>query len=414
MDSCVLQEARDELEIRVEERTAELHNSMEELQKQIESRIRAEEEALAERQRFFDVLETLPAYVCLLTPDYRMPFANKVFRDLFGYFPDKKCHAFLFDREEPCENCQTYKVLKTNQPQRWEWTGPDGRNYDIYDFPFEDTDGSRLILEMGIDITEQKQMQAALRRSEERYRSLTVATTQIVWTTAPDGRVTGDLPSWREFTGQSPEEVREWGWINALHPEDREGTAAVWSKAVQNRSLYETEYRIRRKDGQYRHMSVRGVPVQEPDGTVREWIGTCTDITRRKTLETELQAASRYARTLLEVSLDPLVTISAEGKITDVNKATEMATGLTRENLIGSVFSSYFTEPEKATEGYQKVLAEGQIRNYPLSIRHTSGWIIDVLYNATVYRNEAGQIEGVFAAARDISQDATHRPYESI
>jgi len=118
----------------------------------------------------------------------------------------------------------------------------------------------------------------------------------------------------------------------------------------------------------------------------------------------EVRAASLYARSLLEASLDPLVTISPEGKITDVNQATELVTGLPREQLIGSNFSDYFMEPQKAETGYQKVLAEGAVRDYPLTIRHVSGRTTDVLYNATVYRNEAGTVQGVFAAARDITE----------
>ena len=115
----------------------------------------------------------------------------------------------------------------------------------------------------------------------------------------------------------------------------------------------------------------------------------------------EARAASRYARSLLEAGLDPLVTISPEGKITDVNKATEEVTGLPREQLIGSRFPDYFTEPEQAETAYQKVIAEGLIRDYPLTIRHASGHTTPVLYNATVYHNEAGEAQGVFAAARD-------------
>jgi PAS domain S-box-containing protein len=118
----------------------------------------------------------------------------------------------------------------------------------------------------------------------------------------------------------------------------------------------------------------------------------------------ELHAASRYARSLLEASLDPLVTISAEGKITDVNDASVQATGVPREKLIGADFSNYFTEPDKAREGYQRVFAEGFVRDYPLAIRHASGRVTDVLYNATVYRNEAGGVQGVFAAARDVTE----------
>ena len=121
-----------------------------------------------------------------------------------------------------------------------------------------------------------------------------------------------------------------------------------------------------------------------------------------------LRVTSLYARSLIEASLDPLVTISPDGKITDVNKATEEATGVPRATLIGRDFSDYFTEPEKARAGYKKVLAEGFVRDYPLTIRHVSGRTMDVLYNATVYRNEAGQVQGVFAAARDITDRRRH------
>ncbi len=98
------------------------------------------------------------------------------------------------------------------------------------------------------------------------------------------------------------------------------------------------------------------------------------------------------------------MTISHNGQIMDVNEATEKVTGIKRKSLIGSDFSAYFTEPDKASAGYQQVLSEGFVNDYPLTIRHTSGRTIDVLYNATVYRNEAGEVQGVFAAARDITQ----------
>jgi PAS domain S-box-containing protein len=161
-----LRKSHDELEIRVKERTKELIT-------EIAERRKAEELVKNERQRFNDVLETLPVYICLLTQDYYMPFANRVFRELFGYYPDKKCYEFLFGRSEPCENCETYKVFKTNKPQHWEWTGPNGRNYDIFDFPFKDTDGSSLILEMGIDITEQKRAERKILDSQKQLRALT-------------------------------------------------------------------------------------------------------------------------------------------------------------------------------------------------------------------------------------------------
>ncbi|MFA7243604.1 MAG: cache domain-containing protein, partial [Sulfuricellaceae bacterium] len=118
----------------------------------------------------------------------------------------------------------------------------------------------------------------------------------------------------------------------------------------------------------------------------------------------QLRSTSFHSRNLIEASLDPLVTISPTGKITDVNQATEQITGMPRAYLIGSDFSDYFTEPVKAREAYRKAFADGFVRDYPLAIRHAAGHVADVVYNATVYRDEAGVVQGVFAAARDVTE----------
>jgi len=133
------------------------------------------------------------------------------------------------------------------------------------------------------------------------------------------------------------------------------------------------------------------------------------DITDRKAAEEPLRRSeaarqmSAYTRSLIEASLDPLVTIDRDGKITDVNLAAEKATGLSRQALVGTDFCDYFTEPEKARAGFQRAFREGTVRDYELAIRHRDGGTTPVLYNASVYRGETGGIAGVFAAARDIS-----------
>ena len=128
------------------------------------------------------------------------------------------------------------------------------------------------------------------------------------------------------------------------------------------------------------------------------------DITQSKHMEQLTHASLQYSRSLIEASLDPLVTISAEGKITDVNKATELVTGVARDQLINSDFADYFTDPEKARAGYELVFSKGYVTDYPLEIRHVSGKITDVLYNASVYVDPNGKVNGVFAAARDITE----------
>lgn len=543
-----LHKAHDKLEMTVQQRTQELRNANSELKAEIEERKRVESQLViqtraveAQRQRFNDVLEILPVYTILLTADYHVSFANRYFRERFGEDHGRYCYEYLFGLSKPCENCDTFKVLQTESPHRWEWTGPDGRNYDVFDYPFNDVDGSSLILELGIDITERKQAEEKLRilnaynrslieanldalvtitpdgsigdvnavteaitgypreilvgtafhayftnpekarlgyeqvfetgtvrdyeleiqhkdghvtpvvynasvyrdetgkvagvfaaarditdrkqaerqlvvlntaleaaangvvlvdkqgailwsnpafsrmtgyakeeilgqnprflksskqeqefyqtlwrtilagtvwrgeiinrrkdgslyseeqtitpvfdqtgeitnfisirqditehkqaenaliQSEEKYRSLVIATAQIVWQTNVDGEVVEDNPNWRAYTGQSKREFLGRGWINALHPADQQRTAEIWAHAVESKTTYDTEYRIKSHSGEYGHFAVRGVPTIDKDGNISGWIGTCTDITEKKNYENQLIQAEKHA-----------------------------------------------------------------------------------------------------------------------
>ena len=111
-----------------------------------------------------------------------------------------------------------------------------------------------------------------------------------------------------------------------------------------------------------------------------------------------------YTRSLIEASLDPLVAISPDGIITDVNEASIKITGRSRSELLGVDFSSYFTDPDAARSVYKKVFEEGFVKDFPLTIRSSDGHVTDVLYNASLYRDKHGQVKGVFAAARDITE----------
>lgn len=134
-------------------------------------------------------------------------------------------------------------------------------------------------------------------------------------------------------------------------------------------------------------------------------------LTNNKRLEEEVKIQTKeisqqniYHRNLLEASIDPLVTISSDGKITGLNKATVEAIGISRDELIGSDFSSYFINRDDAKKGYEKALEEGKVLDYPLQLKNKDGKTIDVLYNATTYNDENGNIAGVFAAARDVTE----------
>jgi PAS domain S-box-containing protein len=164
---------------------------------------------------------------------------------------------------------------------------------------------------------------------------------------------------------------------------------------------YETQ-RLR-KDGKLISISLTISPILDAAGKIIGASSIARDITERKRLDEQILAASQYSRSLIEASLDPLVTISPEGKITDVNEATIKVTGVPRARLIGTDFSDYFTQPDNAREGYQQVFSKGVVTDYPLTIRHRDERLTNVLYNASVYKDVAGNVLGVFAAARDVT-----------
>jgi PAS domain S-box-containing protein len=167
------------------------------------------------------------------------------------------------------------------------------------------------------DIHDRKQAEDAIKQSEERYRSLTLAISQIVWITDAEGRCQ-DTPSLRAYTGQTEAEVVGFGWLDAIHPDDRERTNQVWMEAVQTKTLFEIEYRIRGADGNYRYFQARGVPILNEDGSIREWVGTCIDIHDRKQAEDAIKQSEERYRSLIAATSQIVWTADAEGRSQDL------------------------------------------------------------------------------------------------
>jgi PAS domain S-box-containing protein len=158
----------------------------------------------------------------------------------------------------------------------------------------------------------------------------------------------------------------------------------------------------RRKDGSEFPGDINLSPLQTTRGQL--YMAVVRDMSERKQQEDQLLEAARYARSLLESSLDPMAMIDRSGRLVDFNSATERITGLSREQLAGSDAASKFTHPEELYRGFQLVLAQGQVLDFPMAIRHASGKVIDVLCNASLYRNAQGEVIGVFTSARDVTE----------
>jgi len=189
-----------------------------------------------------------------------------------------------------------------------------------------------------------------------------------------------------------------------IHPDDRAGVAEARRAALAGGSRFQVEHRIVRPDGALRWVLQAAVVEWDDAGAPVRLLGIIQDITDRKRSEEEIRAAAAYNRSLIEASLNPMFTIGRDGAISDVNTATEQATGYERAELLGTRFSDYFTDTGLARAGYELAFAGGSVRDYPLELRHRDGHITSVMHNAAVYRDPSGQVLGVFAAARDLTE----------
>jgi PAS domain S-box-containing protein len=244
------------------------------------------------------------------------------------------------------------------------------------------------------DISAEIRLTEELQATQFYARSLIEASLDPLVTISPEGKITDVNAASVQVTGVDREQLigRDFSDYFTEPDKAREGYQRVFAEG------FVTDYplTIRHRDGRLTDVLYNASIYKDSRGEVLGVFAAARDVTTQK-------EASQYARSLIEASLDPLVTISPEGKITDVNEGSIKVTGIPREKLIGTDFSDYFTEPAKAREGYQRVFAEGFVTDYPLTIRHKDGRLIDVLYNASVYKDDRGQVLGVFAAARDIT-----------
>jgi PAS domain S-box-containing protein len=230
----------------------------------------------------------------------------------------------------------------------------------------------------------------------------------------PDGVITSWNRGAETIYGYSAEEAVGKPISILIQPERAGQMAALLSELRSGKHINHYETIRVRKDGRAISVSLTLSPIIDAGGNVVGVSSIARDITERIRAEEKLLEASLYARSLIEVSLDPLVTISVTGKITDVNEATVKITGVAREDLIGTDFSDYFTEPENARQGYKQVFEKGSFSDYPLTIRGRNGKLADVLYNASVYKDAFGNVLGVFAAARDVTAQKQSQSARSL
>ena len=394
-----LRKSRDNLEQRVAERTRELALSLEQ--------VKEKEEILR------NVLEMLPVGVWILDKQGGVQQANKAAREIWAgakYVGLEELGEYWGWRAEsgtpigPLEWAGARAVLKgeTTLNEEVEIESFDGLRKIIFDsaVPLRGPGGEITgAITVNQDITARRKGEAARREQ--------AAAIDLAYDAIFNCALDGTILSWNHgaelMYGWTREEALGQVSHLLLRSEFQEPIERITEKVVQN-GRWEGEFAQTDRRGKHMKSAGRWALKKDAQGRPSAILKINIDITESKKTEDALKASWQYTRSLIEASLDALVTISPDGKITDVNKATELMTAVPRWELVGSDFSDYFTEPAKAREGYRRVFAAGAVRDYPLTMRNAAGGTAEVLYNATVYRNEAGEVQGVIAAARDISE----------
>lgn len=392
------------------EKTEELRNVAGQLRREIDERRSLEKELYKREELYRNLTESTSDIVWEINADKKIIFVNDRISSLLGYDPDqiigttplnyipseenKKIRAqFRRSREQkkPIDGIRI-RVLRKDGHYAW---------IEVTGVPIFGLDGSfQGFRGVGRDVT----AKIIAEIEQQQLISIIESTPDLITMGDLEGNLRYLNKAGRKILGISDDtDINTLNIFSYTHPKYRDYILNGRIIAL-NQDFWMGDSVLEASNGEYIPVSVVVLSHEILPGQKPLFSTIARDISERLHAEAQLARAYAYNRNLIEVSPDPLVTIGPDGKIQDVNQATEIVTGYSRDHLIGTSFSSYFTEPHKAEKGYEQVFSEGMVRDYPLKIRHKDGHTTCVLYNAVVYRDEHGEVQGVFAAARDMSR----------
>ncbi len=368
--------------------------------------------AETERDRFFvaleqanltleTLIESSPLAIAFFNPDGIVKLWNRAAESILGWSASEVVGQFLptvpHRREQflanlksvlqgnPLVNLEVKHQRKDSQPI----------DLDIWMTLSFDAQGTPGCLCVAADATERKRTAQALQASEERYRSLATVTLSIVWIAAPDGALLS-APSWEAFTGQTLAQSLGWGWVEAIHPDDRQLVFDSWSQGVEQKTACKSEYRLRHRDGSYHYVYTQGVPIFNSDGTVREWIGTVTDISDRKRSEQSLIESEARFKRLVQSNLMGCVFWHTDGRILEANDAFLKMVGYTRQDLQAGLLNWRDMTPTEQQIGLSEqsiaqMRVEGASDTLTKEYLRKDGSRVPVLLGGVMFENSTDQ-----------------------
>lgn len=272
-----------------------------------------------------------------------------------------------------------------------------------------------------------------LEQTEAHYRRVTESLPQLVWTCASDGRCDWLGPQWVAYTGLPAGPQLGYGWLEQVHPEDREPVQRAWSAAASSGQVFDAEFRIRRHDGEYRWFKTRALPLRGPDGGIARWFGANTDIHEQKEVAallerlvrertSELAVALRFQRAMLDGTVLSVIATDEAGRVTEFNSGAEHMLGYRRDEIVGRTTPLLIHLPEeleaRARElsrelgraipaGFEAFVARtrlGHVDEREWTYVRKDGGRLPVWLSVTALRNEEGQITGFLGIAQDLTE----------
>lgn len=372
---------------------------------------RANKVVTESEHRYRALVEASATLIWRATPDGSIIDVSSGWKAVSGQGPeDFKGYGWLEtvhheDRERVVSYWQS--VLASNQPGADEFRVRqlDGeyRWFATKTVPLRDADGTvQEWVGTITDVHEQKSAAKRIYQSEQRYRALIEASAAVVWRANAEGWILEGW-GWETFCGQTPEEFGGYGWLDSVHPDDRERVIAVWQTALASKQPGTSEYRTRRIDGEYRWSLTKAVPLLDATGTVQEWVGTITDIHEQKVAAARIRESKERSRALLEASAMVLWFASPDGMIRSSRGWTELTGQAEGEyNEIGWLDAVHPEDRPHATSAWQTALSNAGFYTAEFRVRHATGEYRWVEANAVPRLNQDGSVHEWVGSLSDI------------
>lgn len=362
---------------------------------------------------FRKIADNLPSVVWITNLDGSCSYLNKAWYEMtgqsaddalgFGWLdpvhPDDKKSSgeiFLKANEQQTPFSLLYRLRQKNGDYHWAIDQGSPRYDDQHRFAG--------FIGSVVKVHDQKLAEQALRESEERFQAAVHAVEGVLWTNDAAGKMKGHQKGWEYLTGQTQEEYQGYGWSKAVHPDDVQSSIDSWEDAVREKKTYVHEHRLKTRTGDYRTFSIRAIPLYNHDGSIREWVGVHTDITKQRVAEAALAESEERFRTMADNIPNLAWMAEADGRAFWYNRKWYDYTGMSPAGMGGAGWESVYDAELPAVQAkWMESLRSGEPFEMIFSIRASDGTFRPFLTRVLPVRGENDKILRWFGTATDVT-----------